>query len=93
MTDVEKAMCMLITAFHKYSGKEGDKYNLTKAELKDLLQNELGPLLGKANDKETVDKIFSDLDSNSDGIVDFTEYIRLVGAVTMVCNEFFTKQN
>lgn len=46
MSDVQMAMTLLITAFNKYSGKEGDGLTLSKAELKDLLENELGELLG-----------------------------------------------
>lgn len=46
MSDIQTAMALLINAFDKYSGKEGDKYTLSKAELKELLQNELGDLLG-----------------------------------------------
>lgn len=40
--NLQKAMLELIKVFHCYSGKEGDKYKLSKAELKTLLQNELG---------------------------------------------------
>lgn len=46
MSQVQKAMAMLIAAFHKYSGKEGDKTTLAKNELKDLLNAELGDILG-----------------------------------------------
>lgn len=46
MSEVQQAMALLISSFHKYSGKEGDKYTLSKAELKDLLQAELGEVLG-----------------------------------------------
>ena len=46
MSEVQQAMSLLITAFHKYSGKEGDDRSLTKGELKDLLENELKDLLG-----------------------------------------------
>lgn len=39
-------MQMLIKTFHKYSGKEGDKYTLNRGELKELLLEELGTYLG-----------------------------------------------
>lgn len=39
-------MQMLIKTFHKYSGKEGDKYTLSRGELKELLLEELGTYLG-----------------------------------------------
>lgn len=45
MSDVQKAMALLITSFTKYSGKEGDKSTLSKEELKELLQNEFGDSL------------------------------------------------
>lgn len=31
----------------------------------------------------------NDLDSNNDGEVDFTEFIILMGALTVACNDFF----
>ncbi|KTF73704.1 hypothetical protein cypCar_00048140 [Cyprinus carpio] len=85
-------MALLIAAFYKYSGKEGDKTTLSKGELKDMLTAELGDILGKSSDKAAVDKIFKDLDANADGTVDFKEYVTLVACITMLCNEFFTKK-
>lgn len=45
-SNLESAMQMLIKTFHKYSGKEGDKYTLSRGELKELLLEELGSYLG-----------------------------------------------
>lgn len=45
-SSIQQAMALLIGAFHKYSGKEGDKLTLSKGELKELLQNELGDIFG-----------------------------------------------
>lgn len=50
-------------------------------------------LIQNAQDKEAVDKVMGDLDSNNDGEVDFTEFIILVGALTVACNDFFLEYN
>ncbi|TWW79191.1 S-100 protein alpha chain [Takifugu flavidus] len=90
---LESAMQLMIQTFHKYSGNEGDKYTLSRAELKEMLTTELGSYLGNAQDKEAVDRVMGDLDSNNDGEVDFTEFIILVGALTVACNDFFLEYN
>ncbi|XP_071230854.1 ictacalcin-like isoform X1 [Salvelinus alpinus] len=92
MSGIQQAMSLLIASFHKYSGKEGDKLTLSKVELKELLQAELGEMLGKASDKSAVDIIFKDLDSNKDNTVDFKEYVTLVSCLTVMCNDFFVKK-
>ncbi|XP_051722747.1 ictacalcin-like isoform X2 [Ctenopharyngodon idella] len=90
MSDIQKAMALLIATFHKYSGKEGDKLTLSKGELKDLLTAELD-VFGKSQDKAALDKIFKDLDANADGAVDFQEYVTLVACITMLCNDSLKK--
>ncbi|XP_075995404.1 protein S100-P-like [Genypterus blacodes] len=91
MTDIQGAMCSLISAFQKYSGKEGDDRTLTKNELKELLNNEMKGLLSKPNDKAAIDKIFNDLDANGDQTVDFKEYICLIACITCECHEYFSQ--
>uniref|UniRef100_A0A3Q4GJ78 Protein S100 n=1 Tax=Neolamprologus brichardi TaxID=32507 RepID=A0A3Q4GJ78_NEOBR len=89
-TTLENAMQLMIQTFHKYSGNEGDKYTLSKVELKEMLTKELGSYLGRrCKCRLSVEKIMGDLDSNNDGEVDFTEFIILVGALTVACNDFF----
>lgn len=43
---LENAMQLMIQTFHKYSGNEGDKYTLSRVELKEMLTQELGSYLG-----------------------------------------------
>ncbi|GCC25027.1 protein S100-Z [Chiloscyllium punctatum] len=91
-SQLEGAMDSLIHVFHNYSGKEGDKYKLNKGELKELLQSELGNFLASQKDPSLVDNIMKDLDSNKDNEVDFNEFVILVAALTVACNEFFEEQ-
>ncbi|XP_074469186.1 ictacalcin-like [Sebastes fasciatus] len=89
MSNTVTAISLLIDVFSKYAGKEGDQHTLTKDELKDLLKAELGELLGKANDKAAVDKIFQGMDANKDNSVDFKEFMSMVCCLTMMCHEHF----
>ena len=42
-----------------------------------------------SSDPLVVEKIMRDLDENQDGEVDFQEFVVLVAALTVACNEFF----
>nr|AXH37821.1 ictacalcin [Anguilla marmorata] len=91
MSNLQNGMSLLIAAFHKYSGKEGDSKTLTKGELTELLNNELGDIFGKASDKQALDKIFKGLDADKSGTVDFQEYVTFVACIMMLCNESLSK--
>ncbi|NXM26917.1 S100Z protein, partial [Oxyruncus cristatus] len=91
-TPLKDAMDTLIRIFHHYSGKEGDRYKLSKVELKELLTNELTDFLSGQKDPLLVDKIMKDLDSNNDNELDFNEFVVLVAALTVACNNFFEEQ-
>ncbi|XP_070691066.1 protein S100-A1 [Pempheris klunzingeri] len=86
---LETAIADLIKVFHSYSGKEGDKYKLSKAELKNLLQEQLPGFLEANKDPMEVEKILGELDENKDDQVDFQEFVNLVSVLTIACNEFF----
>uniref|UniRef100_A0A8C3C2Z5 S100/CaBP-9k-type calcium binding subdomain domain-containing protein n=1 Tax=Cairina moschata TaxID=8855 RepID=A0A8C3C2Z5_CAIMO len=81
---LEQALAAMVTTFHKYSGKEGDKYKLSKAELKELLTKEL-PSFGSVK----ADLLVNDLDHDKDSEVDFKEFACFLACVAMGFNEFF----
>ncbi|XP_061462336.1 protein S100-A4-like [Rhineura floridana] len=86
---LEKALDVMISTFHLYSGKEGDKFKLNKAELKELLLKELPGFVGKKKDEASFQRIMSNLDNNKDNEVDFQEYAVFLACVAMMCNDFF----
>ncbi|EPY79527.1 S100 calcium binding protein, zeta-like protein [Camelus ferus] len=82
----------MIMIFHRYSCREGDRFKLNKGELKMLLQRELTDFLSCQKDPELVDKIMQDLDANKDNKVDFNEFVVMVAALTVACNDYFVEQ-
>ncbi|XP_068778178.1 protein S100-A4-like [Struthio camelus] len=86
---LEQALTALVCTFHKYSGREGDKYKLNKAELKELLNKEL-PVFGSGQmDEGEFRRIMNDLDHNKDSEVDFQEFACFMACIAMGFNEFF----
>ncbi|NWY23758.1 S100Z protein, partial [Pheucticus melanocephalus] len=90
-TPLEDAMDTLIRIFHHYSDKEGDRNKLIKSRVKKLKKKPLHNIQGQ-KDPFLVDKIMNDLDSNKDNEVDFNEFVILVAALTVACNDFFEEQ-
>ncbi|KAF5913628.1 protein S100-Z [Diceros bicornis minor] len=91
-TQLEMAMNTMIRIFHRYSCKEGDRFKLNRGELKLLLQRELTEFLSCQKDPQLVDKIMQDLDANKDNEVDFNEFVVMVAALTVACNDYFIEQ-
>ncbi|XP_053439877.1 protein S100-Z-like [Nycticebus coucang] len=91
-TQLAMAMDTLIRVFHRYSCKEGDRFKLNKGELKMLLQQEFTDFLLCQKDPQLVDKIMQDLDANKDNKVDFNEFVVMVVALTVACNDYFVEQ-
>ncbi|POI20572.1 hypothetical protein CIB84_015681, partial [Bambusicola thoracicus] len=86
---LEQALAVMVSTFHKYSGKEGDKFKLSKAELKELLSRELPAFGTKQMDEGEFRRLMNDLDHDKDSEVDFKEYACFLACVAMGYNEFF----
>uniref|UniRef100_A0A3B3ZRW6 EF-hand domain-containing protein n=1 Tax=Periophthalmus magnuspinnatus TaxID=409849 RepID=A0A3B3ZRW6_9GOBI len=87
MSELENGMVTIIRAFHKYSGH---KCKLKKAELKELINNEMNHFIQvRSKDCMTLDQLFTDLDQNGDLEIDFPEFITLIAMVTSACHELF----
>ncbi|XP_005316059.1 protein S100-G [Ictidomys tridecemlineatus] len=65
--------------FEKYAAKEGDPDQLSKDELKLLIQTEFPTLLKGSS---TIDDLFKELDKNGDGEVSFEEFQVLVKKIS-----------
>ncbi|XP_008947920.1 PREDICTED: protein S100-A4-like [Merops nubicus] len=89
-TPLEQSLAVMVSTFHKYSGKEGDKYKLSKQELKEMLLKELPSFsVSKQTSDASLQQLMSNLDCNSDSEVDFQEYVTFLACMAMMCNEFF----
>ncbi|XP_017923315.1 protein MRP-126 isoform X1 [Manacus vitellinus] len=87
LSELEKAMDVIIDVFHHYSRREGDRDTLTKKELKLLIEKHLANYLKHVKNKATIDEIFKDLDINKDAQISFCEMMMLIVRVTSATHE------
>ncbi|XP_051261805.1 protein S100-G-like isoform X7 [Dicentrarchus labrax] len=86
MSDIVHAMVLLRDTFERYAKRDGDKDTLTKSELTKLFRTEF-PGTGH-RDEAALDDFFSELDSNGDGVVDFTEFVTLLATLAELYTEY-----
>ncbi|NXQ82064.1 M126 protein, partial [Nyctibius grandis] len=87
LSELERAMDVIIDVFHQYSRREGDKDTLTKKELKLMIEKQLVNYLKHVKNKATVDEIMKDLDINKDEELNFCETMLLITRVTIATHE------
>ncbi|XP_004709998.1 protein S100-G [Echinops telfairi] len=76
---MKKSPAELKSIFEKYAAKEGDPDQLSKDELKQLVQTEFPNLL---KGPTTLDDLFQELDKNGDGEVSFEEFQALIKKIS-----------
>uniref|UniRef100_A0A8P4GCF9 Protein S100 n=1 Tax=Dicentrarchus labrax TaxID=13489 RepID=A0A8P4GCF9_DICLA len=85
MSDIVHAMVLLRDTFERYAKRDGDKDTLTKSELTKLFRTEFP---GTGVNEAALDDFFSELDSNGDGVVDFTEFVTLLATLAELYTEY-----
>ncbi|XP_026545503.1 protein S100-A11-like [Notechis scutatus] len=86
-TETERCIESLLAVFQRYSGKEGDTKTLSKKEFKTFMDTELASFTKNQKDPGVVDRMMKKLDINSDGQLDFAEFLNLIGGLAVAVHE------
>ncbi|CAM4626194.1 unnamed protein product [Lepidochelys kempii] len=85
---LEWTLDTMVSTFQKYGGKEGGKFKLKRAELKELVRKELPCYLSKQTEEASFQRLMNNLDSNWDRET-VQEYMTFLGCIILMCNEDF----
>ncbi|XP_040099128.1 protein S100-A11-like [Oryx dammah] len=81
----------LIAVFQNHAGRDGNNSKLSKAESLIFMNTELGAFTKNPKDLAVLDHMMKKLDLNSDGPLDFQEFLNLIGGLVIACHESFVK--
>ncbi|NXX84188.1 S10AB protein, partial [Urocolius indicus] len=84
-TETERCIESLLAVFQRYAGQEGDSCTLTKKEFVAFMNTELAAFTKNQKDPAVVDRMMKKLDLNSDGKLDFQEFLNLIGGIAVAC--------
>ncbi|CAM9264745.1 unnamed protein product [Rangifer tarandus platyrhynchus] len=90
-TETERCIESLIAVFQKHAGRDGNNSKLSKAEFLIFMNTELGAFTKNQKDPGVLDRMMKRLDLNSDGQLDFQEFLNLIGGLAIACHESFIK--
>ncbi|XP_004436093.1 protein S100-A11 [Diceros bicornis minor] len=90
-TETERCIESLIAVFQRYAGKDGNSSKLNKAEFLTFMNRELAAFTKNQKDPGVLDRMMKKLDINSDGQLDFQEFLNLIGGLAIACHESFLK--
>ncbi|KAM4644559.1 protein S100-A11 [Amazona ochrocephala] len=84
-TETERCIESLLAVFQRYAGRDGDDCKLSKREFLAFMNTELAAFT-KNQDPGVVDRMMKKLDLNSDGQLDFQEFLNLIGGIAVACH-------
>ncbi|KAL0613891.1 AP-3 complex subunit sigma-1 [Plecturocebus cupreus] len=90
-TETEWCIESLTSIFQKYAGKDACNYTLTETEFLSIMNTELATFTKNKKDTSVLDHMMKKLDTNSDGQLDFSEFLNLIGGLAMACRDSFLK--
>ncbi|XP_069334855.1 protein S100-A11 [Eulemur rufifrons] len=90
-TETERCIESLIAVFQKYAGKDNFNHTLSKTEFLNFMNTELAAFTKNQKDPGVLDRMMKKLDLNSDGQLDFQEFLNLIGGIAVACHDSFLK--
>uniref|UniRef100_A0A7N5JCC2 Protein S100 n=1 Tax=Ailuropoda melanoleuca TaxID=9646 RepID=A0A7N5JCC2_AILME len=85
-TETERCIESLLAVFQRYAGKDGSNCTLSKQEFKSFMNTELASFTKNQKDPGVIDRMMKKLDMNSDGQLDFSEFLNLIGGLAVACH-------
>ena len=90
-TETEQCIESLIAVFQRHAGRDGNNSKLSKAEFLIFMNTELGAFTKNQKDPGVLGRMMKKLDLNSDGQLDFQEFLNLIDGLAITCHEYFVK--
>ncbi|XP_036707666.1 protein S100-A11-like, partial [Balaenoptera musculus] len=90
-TETERCIEPLIAVFQRHAGRDGNNSKLSKAEFLIFMSTELGAFTKNQKDPGDLDRMMKKLDLDSDGQLDFQEFLNLIGGLALACHDSFIK--
>ncbi|KAJ8789173.1 hypothetical protein J1605_004967 [Eschrichtius robustus] len=90
-TETERCIESLIAVFQRHAGRDGNNCKLSKAEFLIFMNTELGAFTKNQKDPGVLDCMMKKLDLDSDGQLDFQEFLNLIGGLALACHDSFIK--
>ncbi|KAJ7332374.1 hypothetical protein JRQ81_014554 [Phrynocephalus forsythii] len=84
-TETERCIESFMAIFQRYAGRDGNATSLSKKEFVTFMNTELASFTKNQKDLGVVDRMMKKLDINSDGQLDFAEFLNLVGGLAEAC--------